>query len=101
MVCRERRLVWRSFSEAGRLGKWRAGNRAESYDPNLLASRQEMRSLLCAQCHVDFVSSENSMGFHAPREAARILGEAIDLARKGQIDLLAKTMKPASGSPKP
>ena len=27
---------------------------------------------------VDFVEAENSMGFHAPQEAARILGEAID-----------------------
>ena len=27
------------------------------------------------------------MGFHAPQEAARILGEAIDFARQGQIAL--------------
>jgi len=25
------------------------------------------------------------MGFHAPQEAARILAEAIDLARQGQL----------------
>jgi nitrite reductase (cytochrome c-552) len=37
---------------------------------------------------VDFVNSENSLGFHAPQEAARILGEAIDYARQGQIKLL-------------
>jgi len=37
-----------------------------------------------AQWRIDFVSSENSMGFHAPQEAARILGEAIDFARQGQ-----------------
>ncbi|MEW5764218.1 MAG: ammonia-forming cytochrome c nitrite reductase subunit c552 [Acidobacteriota bacterium] len=37
-----------------------------------------------AQWRIDFVSSENSMGFHAPQEAARILGEAIDYARQGQ-----------------
>jgi nitrite reductase (cytochrome c-552) len=29
--------------------------------------------------------AENSTGFHAPQEAARILAEAIDLARQGQI----------------
>lgn len=40
-----------------------------------------------AQFYVDFVESENSNGFHAPQEAARILGEAIDAARKGQIEL--------------
>ncbi len=25
------------------------------------------------------------MGFHAPREAARVLGEAIDYARQGEL----------------
>jgi formate-dependent nitrite reductase cytochrome c552 subunit len=28
------------------------------------------------------------MGFHAPQEAARILGEAADEARQGQVALL-------------
>ena len=31
-----------------------------------------------AQWRLDFVNAENSMGFHAPQEAARMLGEAID-----------------------
>jgi nitrite reductase (cytochrome c-552) len=38
-----------------------------------------------AQWRVDFINAENSMGFHAPQESARILGEAIDYARQGQI----------------
>ncbi len=38
-----------------------------------------------AQFRTDFVNAENSMGFHAPQEAARILGEAIDYARQGQL----------------
>lgn len=38
-----------------------------------------------AQWRLDFVSAENSMGFHAPQEAARILAEAIDYARQGQL----------------
>jgi nitrite reductase (cytochrome c-552) len=29
----------------------------------------------------------NSTGFHAPQEAARILGESVDFSRKGQIAL--------------
>jgi len=33
----------------------------------------------------DFVSSENSTGFHSPQEAARILAEAIDYARQAQL----------------
>jgi nitrite reductase (cytochrome c-552) len=36
---------------------------------------------------VDFIESENSNGFHAPQEATRILGEAIDYARRGQLAL--------------
>jgi nitrite reductase (cytochrome c-552) len=38
-----------------------------------------------AQFRLDYVEAENSMGFHAPEEALRILGEAIDLARQGQL----------------
>ena len=38
-----------------------------------------------AQWRLDFIAAENSMGFHAPQEAARILGEAADYARQGQI----------------
>jgi nitrite reductase (cytochrome c-552) len=56
-------------------------------DAELQSSRELQRK---AQWRVDFVNSENSMGFHAPQEAARILGEAIDFARKGQIELLKK-----------
>ena len=33
---------------------------------------------------LDFISSENSMGFHADQEAARILGESIDYSRRAQ-----------------
>jgi nitrite reductase (cytochrome c-552) len=39
------------------------------------------------QFMIDFVMSENSMGFHAPQEAMRILGEAINLCRLGQVAL--------------
>ena len=38
-----------------------------------------------AQWRLDYVAAENSMGFHAPQEAARILGVAADLARQGQV----------------
>jgi nitrite reductase (cytochrome c-552) len=40
-----------------------------------------------AQFLLDFVEAENSTGFHAPQEAARILGHSIDYARKGQVAL--------------
>jgi nitrite reductase (cytochrome c-552) len=38
-----------------------------------------------AQFYLDFVEAENSTGFHAPQEAARILGESIDFTRRGQV----------------
>ncbi len=41
-----------------------------------------------AQWRLDFVAAENSMGFHAPQEAARLLGQAIDYARQGEIAVL-------------
>jgi nitrite reductase (cytochrome c-552) len=43
-----------------------------------------------AQFYLDFIEAENSMGFHAPGEAARILAEAIDYARQGQLALRPK-----------
>ena len=38
-----------------------------------------------AQWRLDFVNAENSMGFHAPQESARVLAESIDYARRAQI----------------
>jgi nitrite reductase (cytochrome c-552) len=40
-----------------------------------------------AQFYLDFVEAENSTGFHAPEEAARILGESVNWSRKGQLAL--------------
>lgn len=37
-----------------------------------------------AMWRLDYISSENSRGFHAPQEAARILGESIDYSRQAQ-----------------
>ena len=34
--------------------RWREGNMAEPYDPNTMATRQEMRSFACGQCHVEY-----------------------------------------------
>jgi len=34
----------------------------------------------------DFVSSENSTGFHSPQESARILADAINFARQAQLE---------------
>lgn len=40
-----------------------------------------------ASFYVDFVKSENSAGFHADQESMRILADALDLVRKGQLSL--------------
>lgn len=50
----------------------------------LASARQLQRK---AQWRLDFIAAENSMGFHAPQEAARVLAEAIDYARQGQLVL--------------
>jgi nitrite reductase (cytochrome c-552) len=53
------------------------------------ASAERLASALAlqrrAQWRIDFVAAENSMGFHAPAEAARILAESIDFSRQAQL----------------
>ncbi|NMB74718.1 MAG: ammonia-forming cytochrome c nitrite reductase subunit c552 [Myxococcales bacterium] len=51
-------------------------------DPRLPELEKLQRA---AQWRLDFVAAENSMGFHAPQELARILGESIDMFRKAQV----------------
>ena len=53
-------------------------------DAELASARDHQRK---AQFLLDFVEAENSTGFHAPQESARVLGQSIDLARQGQIVL--------------
>ncbi|GAB5444035.1 MAG: ammonia-forming cytochrome c nitrite reductase subunit c552 [Fuerstiella sp.] len=36
------------------IGRWRADGSKGTYDPNQMASRQEMRSFVCGQCHVEY-----------------------------------------------
>jgi nitrite reductase (cytochrome c-552) len=62
----------------------KAAKAASASDDRLSAARQLQRR---GRLYVDFVQSENSNGFLAPGEAARILGEAIDACRKGQVSL--------------
>jgi nitrite reductase (cytochrome c-552) len=51
-------------------------------DDRLAEPRRRQRE---AQFLLDFVEAENSMGFHAPQEAARVLAESIDRSRLGQV----------------
>jgi len=59
-----------------------AAKKAGVSDASLETARALQRK---AQWRLDFIAAENSMGFHAPQEAARVLAEAIDYARQGEI----------------
>lgn len=59
-----------------------AAQNAGASDEQLAEARQLHRS---ASLRWDFVSSENSTGFHSPQESARVLGMAIDYARQAQL----------------
>jgi len=68
----------------------KAAKAAGRPDPALEEARALQRR---AQMMIDFVESENSAGFHAPQESARILAQAIDSVRKAQR-ALGKTDAP-------
>jgi nitrite reductase (cytochrome c-552) len=57
---------------------------AGASDADLADARRMQRR---GQFYLDFIESENSNGFHAPQEAARVLGEAIDYFRQGLVAL--------------
>lgn len=46
-----------------------------------------------ASWYVDYVEAENSTGFHAPQEAARLLQMSVDYARQGQLVLNGGTVR--------
>jgi len=53
-----------------------------------------------ASFYVDYIEAENSAGFHAPQEAARIAAESIDFSRRGQRALaLPAATAPAAAAP--
>jgi nitrite reductase (cytochrome c-552) len=61
-------------------------------DQTLLAEARNLHRE--AQLRWDFIAAENSMGFHNPEEALRILASATDLARQAQLKAVE-----AAGSP--
>lgn len=67
-----------------------AAQKAGVGDGDLSKSRQLYRG---ASMRWDFVSSENSMGFHSPQEAARVYAEAIDFARQAQLEAQSVTLQ--------
>jgi len=66
----------------GLIGDIKGARGAGATDAEMAPARDFQRR---AQFLLDFVEAENSTGFHAPQEAARILGESINFSRQGQI----------------
>ena len=64
--------------------------------PNVdAAALEEARRLhRSAQMRWDFISAENSMGFHNPDEALRILAASTDLARQAQLKAMESIQNP-------
>jgi nitrite reductase (cytochrome c-552) len=59
-----------------------AAKAAGASDADLAEARDFQRK---ANLRWDFISSENSTGFHSPQEAARVLGDAANFARMSQL----------------
>jgi nitrite reductase (cytochrome c-552) len=72
-----------------------AAAKAAGATPEQLAPALELQRK--GQWRLDFVAAENSMGFHAPAETARILAESIDYARQAEL----QARMPSGGAGKP
>ncbi len=75
------------------IGEIRAAREAGATDEQLAAARDYQRK---AQFLLDFIEAENSMGFHAPQEAVRVLGLSIERTRLGQKALREALAAPAA-----
>jgi nitrite reductase (cytochrome c-552) len=73
------------------IGDIKAARAGGASDQRLATAREMQRR---AQFYLDFVEAENSTGFHAPQEAARILGESMNYARQGQIAVRDPAYRP-------
>lgn len=72
-----------------------AAAQRDSTDRRLAEARLAQRR---AQFLVDFIEAENSMGFHASQEAARVLAHALEHARRGQRALAGQSNAPVARS---
>ncbi len=77
MMAAEEALVRAHFDIA-------AAVQAGAMDDVLATARQSVRH---AQFRWDYVSATNGMGFHAPQEAMRLLGESANLAQQARLDI--------------
>jgi nitrite reductase (cytochrome c-552) len=54
------------------IARWREGNRSQPYDPNVEASRLEMRTFVCAQCHVEYYCASKETLFFPWDEGLKV-----------------------------
>jgi nitrite reductase (cytochrome c-552) len=71
-------------------------NQAKVPEADLTTAREAQRK---AQFYVDYVEAENSMGFHGGGEAIRILNDASNAARLGQLALRGYRPPPPARAP--
>ena len=72
--------------ELGKKAEYQTDGKAD--DKKISAALKEVLELhRRAQMRGDFVGAENSTGFHNPREASRMLLQAVEMARQGQTKL--------------
>jgi nitrite reductase (cytochrome c-552) len=69
-----------------------AAKQSGASDEQLADARNFQRK---ASFYVDYVEAENSSGFHADQESARVLGESINFTRLGQAALRKAVVPPA------
>ena len=73
--------------ELGKMPEYQTDGKAD--DAKISAALKEVLELhRKAQMRGDFVGAENSTGFHNPREASRMLLQAVEMARMGQAKLV-------------
>jgi nitrite reductase (cytochrome c-552) len=87
---RHKEMVNRAFdSLMALIDDLERAKKAEGDSPRVQQAREFHRK---ASWYLDFVEAENSVGFHAPQEAARLLTLSIDSARQGQLVLSGGTL---------
>ncbi len=62
---------------------------------------EALKAQRTASFFIDYVSAENSTGFHAPAESLRVLNDATDTIRRGQLALHGIQLPPAVKRPGP
>jgi nitrite reductase (cytochrome c-552) len=86
-LIQDRTFGMRNLAMDALLGLIKDLERAQAADPSSAAVREAQDYQRQGQFLLDFVEAENSVGFHAPQEAARLLQKSIDFTRRGQLAL--------------